>query len=640
MPIDDIEFEIDLSQAGQAIRINGRGTEEWVKFLTVDSVTKGSGACAVLLEDTSGALNSLFEQYDPITIQIDGTMVFNGRLTNIEPLESRGVIQTEGKNYIDDLQGEYIIESYGISQTASNSPSAGSNVVINIADTTGYEVGDEIRVEDIGEKELIADSATLLFGAIEAGDVDDTASVNATYLQIGERAGDGAGVQFDFSLGSGGVGRHIDMTGRYQGGSVASGHYVEVFAWDWTTGMFDVVSDGNNRIEHNTSDTTYIFELRDEHTDTDGSVRIKFQHVTTTWNNAHDIYIDYVAIERNPTAELAEITAVVTDTSITVATLNTSYTTPIVTVGQLGSVIVDDLVSKKAPALTRNGIQTSNQKFIKDFKGITANDAVLEIADAEDFEYGHDITLDFFYQPRLFEDSGLTLILGTDDIVDFDFPRPGYTVVNRVDVYGATIGGVQIGARTENIESQEFYGDGTNNLIKGKTIINENKKTEDECRALGQAILNEFSFVIQRSNIIALGYETLKAGQLITLSGFTSAPNGLYLVLEITREYPPGLTTLTMAQFFVETEDFIVDLIRRMREREKEALDSTITLTKFLNFYDTLTSADTLIIEKEAINHTWIAGHPTNGKVGEGFLGVDGQQITVGSNTTITQLIP
>jgi hypothetical protein len=128
---------------------------------------------------------------------------------------------------------------------------------------------------------------------------------------------------------------------------------------------------------------------------------------------------------------------------------------------------------------------------------------------------------------------------------------------------------------------------------------------------------------------------TLKAGQLVTLQNFDSVPDGQYLVTEIRRQVPPGEAYISVAEYRRELEDVIVDLIKRMREREKENIDEDAVQTKFLNFYETETHSDVIVeIVKQNINDGYIAGHETNSICGRGFDGVEGTPLKCGRYIT------
>ena len=472
----------------ETVYLNGSLVQRWMEFETIDSISIGAKTFKCILENTDNAITDSFEAFDTAVISINETTVFNGRIEEIIPNESEATIELSGKDYMGDLIGEYIIENYGISQDMSNNEAAGSDVVIEITDTSSFEVDDEIKVEDDND------------------------------------------------------------------------------------------------------------------------------------------------------AETAVITAVVANTSITVDTLTNSYTTAAnakVTVGRPGSYIVNDLVLKYGTSMTRVGIQTSTNKFIILFKGITAFDAIQYIADADEREFGQDQSKDFFYQPRTFEDSGLSIDLDSDDVMDYSFPRPGYEIINRVDIYGGTSGGVQVAIRVEDPTSQSYYG-----IIKGMTIIDEKITTELQAQARANAILSEKAWVIQIGELSVLGYETLQAGQLVTLSNFESITDGSYLVTEKMHLEPPGNTLIKVAEYRAELEDVIIDLLKRMRAREKEAMDEDAFQTKFLNFYVTSLNTDLIVnVIQVDINDGYIAAHKTNSLAGRGYDGVGSTQLKVGRYRTETVII-
>ena len=483
LTIEEIEMMNSL-----IVVLDSSATMKWLEYETIDSISIGAKTFKCQLENTDNSITESYDAFDTAVIYVDDTIVFNGRIEEIIPNESEATIELAGKDYMGDLIGEYIIENYGISQDMSNNEAAGSDVVIEITDTTGFEVDDEIKVEDDND------------------------------------------------------------------------------------------------------------------------------------------------------AETSVITAVVANTSITVDTLANSYTTAAnakVTVGRLGSYIVNDLVEKYGASMTRVGIQTSDNKFIILFKGITAFDAIQYIADSEEFEFGQDQTKDFFYQPRTFEDSGLSIDLDSDDVMEYSFPRPGYEIINRVDIYGGTSGGVQVAIRVEDPTSQNYYG-----IIKGMTIIDEKITTELQAQARANAILSEKAWVIQIGELSVVGYETLQAGQLISLSNFDSIDDGPYLVTEKMHLEPPGDTLIKVAEYRAELEDVIIDLLKRMRAREKEAMDEDAFQTKFLNFYVTYLNTDVIVnVIQVDINDGYIAAHKTNSLVGRGYDGVGGNQLKAGRYQTETVIV-
>ncbi|MCK5217615.1 MAG: hypothetical protein KAJ93_07485, partial [Methanosarcinales archaeon] len=137
----------------ETVYLNGSLIQRWMEFETIDSISIGAKTFKCILENTDNAITDSFEAFDTAVISINETTVFNGRIEEIIPNESEATIELAGKDYMGDLIGEYIIENYGISQDMSNNEAAGSDVVIEITDTTGFEVDDEIKVEDDNDAE-------------------------------------------------------------------------------------------------------------------------------------------------------------------------------------------------------------------------------------------------------------------------------------------------------------------------------------------------------------------------------------------------------------------------------------------------------------------------------------------------------
>ncbi|WP_457556317.1 XkdQ/YqbQ family protein [Candidatus Pyrohabitans sp.] len=293
---------------------------------------------------------------------------------------------------------------------------------------------------------------------------------------------------------------------------------------------------------------------------------------------------------------------------------------------QTRSYIVKDIIQKYSTGITTNNVQSTTETITRTFKGVTAFDVIQEMADEEGFEFYLDENDDLHFEPRAFEDSGLTIELGVSKVVEFNFPAVGYDIVNRVDVRGKIdeTTGTQVGARVEDLESQKFYG-----IVKAISIVDEKLQTADECRERGRKILDEKAWKLQQGEIVVVGYETLKAGQLVYLKGFGKVPDGYYLVIEKRHEYPPGLTYIKISQFEKVPEHVIVNLLKRMREREKESIDESSVLTKFINFYETISASDSVSIQQwlHDATHAFVWGDDTP-DVGEGVGGATGTDRT------------
>jgi hypothetical protein len=614
---------------GSYIILDGNATNKWMSYYSVDSITKLSGDAGINLSNADKTLTNLYEQFDAARIIIDGTTVFNGHLTDISPAGDR-VLKLKARNLLHELQGEYIIESYGISQTSTTLVNLGTSVTFAIPSTTGFEVGDEVRIVSASADHR-ADSGTILQGDDEGGDITNTEEDDDSYWQVGENATNGIDVQLDFSLDGGNTASLFIFRGRYDGNAA---HYVEVFAYNWSSQEYETLSTATNRLDHSSGvDYERDFYLDPRFTDSAGDVRLRLTHNTTGYNAAHALYLDQVLVcHSGGEQETANITSVVADTSITVDETINPHRTPVITVGEEGHDIVDDLVSKYGTGMTRTGISaTSPLKFIVTFKGVTAFDAIGQISDEEEYEFGHDADLDFFYRVASFEDSGVTITYGTSRVISYTPHRSGADIINRVDIRGATIGDVQLAHRVEDPESQAYYGQ-----VKGKSIVDEKIETVVQAEAKGNAILQERARALQSHTLQVVGYETLKAGQLVRLANFDGIPNSLYVLVE-KRHAVPGPTTLKLAKYQVEFEQQLINLFQRMREREKEVQDADATVTKLLNFYETSTVAAELTRTTFNLGNGLIAGRNTisnQGLMGRGYNGQGGGQLVAGRYAT------
>jgi prophage tail gpP-like protein len=130
----------------ESITLAGAITTRWSTGEIIDTLGGAAKTFTLQLENTDDTLSDTYETYDTVKIQTDENVLFNGRMESIDPQESDGIVEIEGADFIGDLQGEYIIEAYGIQQTIESDVTAGSSVVLSVADTTGFEVDDEVKV--------------------------------------------------------------------------------------------------------------------------------------------------------------------------------------------------------------------------------------------------------------------------------------------------------------------------------------------------------------------------------------------------------------------------------------------------------------------------------------------------------------
>lgn len=297
-------------------------------------------------------------------------------------------------------------------------------------------------------------------------------------------------------------------------------------------------------------------------------------------------------------------------------------------VNTLTSDIVNDLVLKYAPSLTRTNIVATTRTISRTFKGVTAFDAIQELADEDGFDFWSDHIKDFHYKEKAFVSSGLNIEIGISPIFDFKFPQVGRNIINRVMVYGKVVTGVQVAVMVEDRASQSHYG-----VIKEHLIIDGKIETEAQAEERANAFLNEHAWVVQSGEMVVDGYETLDAGELVYIKVPDHKIDGNFLVIE-KRHAVPGTTTINVAEYDVGVEGFLIDLIRRMREQEKKNIDPGAIITRILRFYEDLGVDDPMLkVFRIDINDGFVLGHEVNSELGAAV------SFPLGDRTTTTQVV-
>ena len=164
---------------------------------------------------------------------------------------------------------------------------------------TGIISGDTVIGElyKEGSAKETADSITLNTGTVASGAVADTRQINATYYQVNEVTGSpGFDAEFIFSLDDN-PGK-LTFVGRYQGNV---GHNVVVEAWNYNATTWDSFTGSGSDLPSDTSD----YEVQFDYNDLAGAIadyisgtasKIRIYH-SSPGNAAHDLYVDYLAID-------------------------------------------------------------------------------------------------------------------------------------------------------------------------------------------------------------------------------------------------------------------------------------------------------------------------------------------------------
>ena len=137
-------------------------------------------------------------------------------------------------------------------------------------------------------------SANVVCGTLVSGTISDTYTINQVYYQVQETAPAGCGLEayVNFTTVPGGEWR-VHFVGRYQGGgthnlTVMIYNYSAAAWYEWTT-LFTSATD---------QDSTSIFFSSDDFINASGAASVAFKHSTATYVNAHNVYVDYLVLEK------------------------------------------------------------------------------------------------------------------------------------------------------------------------------------------------------------------------------------------------------------------------------------------------------------------------------------------------------
>lgn len=142
--------------------------------------------------------------------------------------------------------------------------------------------------------ETIADSGTAVAGGVGAGTYVSTAIRDNTYWQIDENGSTGITVELVFELPNDEKAGAFKVFGRYEGQPSLT-HYIELWAYNYESAAWEQLLD-NFMPGGFTSDAEYVHEFFERNIDRTNNNEAKFRliHNVTTYNTAHDLYLDFV----------------------------------------------------------------------------------------------------------------------------------------------------------------------------------------------------------------------------------------------------------------------------------------------------------------------------------------------------------
>jgi hypothetical protein len=142
-------------------------------------------------------------------------------------------------------------------------------------------------------------------GTVDSGTWASTLLDDGTYWQISPAAG-GLNV---WVSGSFAAGRKIDtihVNGRFDAGP---NRYVNIYAYNWTTSAYDLVTDTDTRMNNASSDNDYTVSLLQSHASASGDYMFEFRSPSTTTGD--DLYLDEIVIDSVAGLTTEEITSAV-----------------------------------------------------------------------------------------------------------------------------------------------------------------------------------------------------------------------------------------------------------------------------------------------------------------------------------------
>lgn len=269
---------------------------------------------------------------------------------------------------------------------------------------------------------------------------------------------------------------------------------------------------------------------------------------------------------------------------------------------KLRSYIVDDIVNKNSSHLTRTNVQASpaGTELTYTFKS-SVWDILVHCAGDDEYRFWVDTSNDLHYVPKGYTDSGMTLILGTDDIYSFNIEERSGEIVNRYTIYGG--GTPQVVVMLEDMDSQSYYG-----IIKEKRIVDDQVDTVALATTQAEAYLAENAWVLDMITFKVDGYESLNAGELIHVTISSHSIDSDYLVIDKMHEFPSGITTIRVARYAKNLESIISSLVDRLLKLEQSFMDESAIMTRIAKIYEQQGQVDTLKIYSRTVGVSFRLG--------------------------------
>lgn len=278
---------------------------------------------------------------------------------------------------------------------------------------------------------------------------------------------------------------------------------------------------------------------------------------------------------------------------------------------KLRSYIVDDIVDKNSAHLTRSNVQASSAgtELTYTFKS-SVWDVLVQCAGEDEYRFWVDTSNDIHYVPRGYTDSGLTLILGTDDIYSFNIEERSGEIVNRYTLYGG--GTPQVIVMLEDMDSQSYYG-----IVKEVRIVDDQVDTIALATTQAEAYLAENAWVLDMMTFEVDGYEALNAGEIVHVTISSHNIDSDYLVIDKVHRFPSSVTTIRVARYAKNLESIINSLVERLLKLEQTFMDENAIMARIVKIYEQQGQTDTIKIYSRTVGVSFRLGVTNHCELGK-----------------------
>lgn len=248
-----------------------------------------------------------------------------------------------------------------------------------------------------------------------------------------------------------------------------------------------------------------------------------------------------------------------------------------------------------------NQIDSVTDVASRTFKGVSAWDAIMEMAFATGYDAWVDESKALHFHPRAWDAADET-IDAADLVFEVSYDRKASKTVNRVIVFGDpdTGGGQPVGS-ADDWESQNEIG-----IVKSQLVLAPEMTTTAECDVRADEELHRMG-VPERVEVVGVGWEALTVGSVVRVNlPDSGVPDANYYLLEKTHEMG-GITRLVMHAYSHSTEDVILDIIKEIRAARAQDLDESIQ-SKIISVSETLALSCRVQIFAKSIGTTWRVG--------------------------------